>query len=243
MRASVSSPLVERALQQTEIELSRGGDVGLWGFDVVPTAQRVTRRPSSGRRGARGTQRSVRVVQPVPQERRGRRSTAVRGTHGSTAVETGGMGMAVVRCGRRCMSRAVQERGRGCRHDRGERRQWLGNHVAAAARTPGHIEAGEREQPFLPGRVHPILFGRFVLRLQVSTSGFELGSNVAAGKKTVMANLDEAVGEDVEKKAANELLHLKTVTCLPSFLRKQTSCSSSETTVPATVTHAAGARV
>lgn len=79
--------------------------------------------------------------------------------------------------------------------------------MAAAARTPGHIDAGEREQPFLPGRVRPVLVGRLVLRFQVSASGFELGSNVAAGKQTVVADFDEAVGEDVEKKAANELLH------------------------------------
>ncbi len=56
MRASVSSPLVERALQQTEIELSRGGDVGLWGFrccsDGAARGQEAIIRTPRGARNA-----------------------------------------------------------------------------------------------------------------------------------------------------------------------------------------------
>ena len=38
MRGAWVGPLVERALQQTEIELSRGGDAGLWGFQCCADA-------------------------------------------------------------------------------------------------------------------------------------------------------------------------------------------------------------
>lgn len=82
----------------------------------------------------------------------------------------------------------------------------LPDHVAAAARTRRHIDAGEREEPLLPRWVGLVLPGRFLLHLQVSASLFELGSDVAAGKKTVVADLDEAIGEHMEEKTPDELL-------------------------------------
>src|SRR3954469_19389292 len=80
----------------------------------------------------------------------------------------------------------------------------MAGHPTAAAGTRLQVDAGQREESLLPLLLWRTGLGRFVVGLQVTPGLCELRADVAARVQAVVANLDEAVGQNVEEKAPDE---------------------------------------
>src|SRR5882672_6214543 len=80
----------------------------------------------------------------------------------------------------------------------------MAGHLAAAAGTCLQVDSGQRQESLLPLLLRRTGLGRFVVGLQVTPGHCELRANVATGMQAVVANLDEAVGQNVEEKAPDE---------------------------------------
>src|ERR1044071_2983075 len=91
----------------------------------------------------------------------------------------------------------------------------MADHLAAAAGTCFQVEAGQCEEAVLPRRLRWTCCCRLVVDLKMAARLYELRVNVAAGMEAVVADLDEAVRQDVEQEATDELRgrhgHLPTV--------------------------------
>src|SRR6266545_2010001 len=85
----------------------------------------------------------------------------------------------------------------------------VAEHAATTPRTACQVDAGEREEALLPrwlcwprwARVAALALG-----LKAAAGENEFGAEIAAGQQAVVADLDEAVGQNVEQEAADEFL-------------------------------------
>src|SRR6266545_8084889 len=107
----------------------------------------------------------------------------------------------------------------------------VAEHAATTARTGCEVDAGEREEALLPRWLRWPRWARVAgLALGVKTAAGEneFGAEIAAGQQAVVADLDEAVGQNVEQEAADEFLrgHGDALAVLGT---KADTCSSNET--------------
>src|SRR3954466_3765092 len=80
----------------------------------------------------------------------------------------------------------------------------VADHLAAAVRTCQQVDAGQCKEAVLPRRLRWTCWGRLVVDLQMAAGCCELRPDVAAREQAVVADLYEAVRQDVGEEATDE---------------------------------------